>query len=141
MKLSHIFILVIIAVAAAIIISTFGDASKYVTFKDAIEMAEDGNKEDIHVIGKLKKDSFGNILGLVEDKQSKPMLLSFPMVDSLGVEATVVLYDYPKPNEMKMAEKIVVVGHYETAKKIFLAQKINSKCPSKYKENQKFETK
>ena len=41
MKISHIILLIIIAVAIGVIISTSGDASKYVTFKEAKEIALD----------------------------------------------------------------------------------------------------
>ena len=42
MKATHIILIVIIAVAIGVIISTTGDASKYVSFKEAYQMAKDG---------------------------------------------------------------------------------------------------
>ena len=57
MKKSHILILVVIAAAIAIIVSTAGDASTYVTFDEAQAMWTSGNKKEIHVVGELKKDA------------------------------------------------------------------------------------
>ena len=56
MKRSHIIAIIVIAVAAAIIISSTGDAGTYVSFSEAREMASQGKKADIHVVGQLMKD-------------------------------------------------------------------------------------
>jgi cytochrome c-type biogenesis protein CcmE len=58
MKKSHIVILIVIAAAIAIIVSTAGDASTYVGFDEAYSMATSGNTKEIHVVGELKKDAF-----------------------------------------------------------------------------------
>ena len=55
MKKSHIIGLIVIAAAIGIIISTAGDASSYVTFDQAYQMASVGNKGSIHEVGELKK--------------------------------------------------------------------------------------
>ena len=62
MKKIQIFGLVIVAVAIGIIISTAGDASTYVNFSKAKEMAVSGDNESIHVVGTLKKNTAGQIL-------------------------------------------------------------------------------
>jgi cytochrome c-type biogenesis protein CcmE len=87
MKKSHIVILVVIAAAIAIIISTAGDASTYVGFDEAQSMSTAGIKKEIHVVGELKKDTSGEIVGLEEgaDKVS----FSFIMVDEQGKEQKV----------------------------------------------------
>ena len=59
MKKSHIIAVVVIAAAIAIIVSTAGDASTYVNFDQAYEMASTGNTTSIHVVGELKKDENG----------------------------------------------------------------------------------
>ena len=58
MKKSSIVGIVVIAVAVVIIISTAGDASSYVSFDEAYEMAENGKTDKVHVVGELKKDPF-----------------------------------------------------------------------------------
>jgi len=56
MKTSHLFGLIIVAVAITVIVSTAGDASQYVTFREANALATGGNTEKVHVVGELKKD-------------------------------------------------------------------------------------
>ena len=129
MKKSHILIIVVIAAAIGIIITTAGDASTYVSFNDAYQMASEGNENSIHVVGQLKKDASGHIVGIEEgaDKVS----FSFVMVDDQGKEQKVD-YNQPIPADFIRSEKVVVVGHY--AGDVFKAAKILLKCPSKYQE-------
>jgi len=130
MKKSHIFGILIIAVAITIIISTAGDASSYVNFTEAKEMAINGKTSMIHVVGVLKKDEVGNIVGInaSEDKLS----FSFIMVDDKGVEQT-VFHNEPIPTDFTKSEQVVVVGNFKA--ETFVADKILLKCPSKYQEN------
>ena len=129
MKKSHIFIILIIAVAIAIVISTGNDASTYVSFSDAYQMASNGNMSSIHVVGELKKDALGNVVGIYEgaDKVS----FTFVMIDEQQKEQ-VVQYNQPMPPDFTKSEKVVVVGHYSGDN--FIAEKILLKCPSKYQE-------
>jgi cytochrome c-type biogenesis protein CcmE len=129
MKKSHILIIVVIAVAIGIIITTAGDASTYVNFDQAYELATAGNKKDIHVVGTLKKDGSGQVIGIEEgmDKVS----FSFIMLDDNGKEQKVD-YNEPMPPDFTRSEKVVVVGSY--AGETFKASKILLKCPSKYQE-------
>ncbi len=129
MKKSHIFIILIIAVAIAIVISTGNDASTYVSFSDAYQMASTGNTSSIHVVGELKKDALGNVVGIYEgaDKVS----FTFVMIDDQQKEQ-VVQYNQPMPADFTKSEKVVVVGHYSGDN--FIAEKILLKCPSKYQE-------
>jgi cytochrome c-type biogenesis protein CcmE len=129
MKKSHIFIIVVIAAAIAIIISTADDASVYATFSDAYKMASNGNTASIHVVGELTKSINGNVIGIQEgaDKVS----FTFVMVDDQQKQQ-VVQYNQPMPADFTKSEKVVVVGHYQGD--VFLAEKILLKCPSKYQE-------
>lgn len=129
MKKSHILILVVIAAAIAIIVSTAGDASTYVGFDEAIAMSTSGNKKEIHVVGELKKDSQGKIIGIEEG--SDRVSFSFVMIDDKGKEQKVI-YNQPMPADFTRSEKVVVVGSYDN--EIFKASKILLKCPSKYQE-------
>ncbi len=129
MKKSHILIIVIIAAAIAIIISTAGDASTYASFGDAQEMALTGNKSSIHVVGQLTKDRNGRVIG-IEDGADK-VSFSFVMIDEKGEEQKVE-YNQPMPADFARSEKVVVVGHF--VGEVFKAEKILLKCPSKYQE-------
>ncbi|WP_258102702.1 cytochrome c maturation protein CcmE [Marinoscillum sp. MHG1-6] len=129
MKKTHIIGILVIAVAIIVIISTAGDASAYVTFKEAKEMYDHGNKNKIHVVGTLKKAENGDILGI----QTSPDMLSFKftMLDENNFEQE-VFHPNPMPTDFLRSEQVVVVGSYENGK--FIADKILLKCPSKYQE-------
>jgi cytochrome c-type biogenesis protein CcmE len=129
MKKSHIIIIIVIASAVGILISTAEDASSYVSFSEAYQMASAGNKKDIHVVGELKKNAAGEIIGIEEgaDKVS----FSFIMIDDKGKEQK-VNYNQPMPADFTKSEKVVVIGTYNGD--TFNASKILLKCPSKYQE-------
>jgi cytochrome c-type biogenesis protein CcmE len=131
MKKTHIFGIVIIAIAVMIIIITAGDASTYVTFLEAKKMASEGNNKKIHVVGQLKKDEDNNVTGLqvTEDKLS----VSFLMVDSENTEQK-VYYNEPMPPDLMRSEQVVVIGSFK--ENVFVADKILLKCPSKYQEEE-----
>ena len=131
MKKTHIFGIVIIAIAVMIIIITAGDASTYVTFREAVKMAADGNNKKIHVVGQLKKDKEGNVQGLqvTEDKLS----VSFLMIDNENFEQK-IYYNEPMPSDLQRSEQVVVIGSFK--EDVFVADKILLKCPSKYQEEE-----
>lgn len=129
MKVSHIIAIVVIAAGIAIIIATTGDASTYVSFDQAYEMASTGNKTQIHVVGDLKKDASGNIVGI--EKSADMLSFSFILVDENQKEQT-VYYNEPMPPDFTRSEKVVVIGGYQNDS--FVASKILLKCPSKYQE-------
>ena len=129
MKKSSIIGIVVIAVAIGIIISTQSSASSYVSFGEAQEMAESGSSKKIHVVGELKKNPQGQVVGVnpSDDKLS----VSFVMLDDNNVEQT-VFYNEPMPSDFLRSEKVVVIGSYRNDR--FVADKILLKCPSKYEE-------
>ena len=129
MKLSHIIAIVVIAVAITIIIFTAGDASTYVNFDQAHEMASTGNETPIHVVGQLKKDDSGQVVGL-ENSEDK-LSFSFILVDDNKKEQKVI-YNEPMPPDFLKSEKVVVIGGYQRDQ--FVAKKILLKCPSKYQD-------
>jgi cytochrome c-type biogenesis protein CcmE len=130
MKKSHILGIIVIAVAIMIIVSTAGDASSYVTFKEAYTMAEKGKATKIHVVGTLKKNEANEIVGIEpgEDKLS----FSFVMLDE-NQEEQKVYYKEPMPADFLRSEQVVVIGSYNND--LFIADKILLKCPSKYQED------
>ena len=129
MKKSYIFAIVIIAAAIMMIISTAGDASSYVSFNEAQKLADQGSNNLIHVVGTLKKDQSGHIVGLAP-AQNK-LSFSFIMVDENGFEQK-VFYNEPMPADFTKSEQVVVIGSYKN--ETFVADKILMKCPSKYQE-------
>ncbi|SOE22921.1 cytochrome c-type biogenesis protein CcmE [Spirosomataceae bacterium TFI 002] len=131
MKKSHIIALGVIAIAIVMIISMVGDASTYASFKDAKDLAENGNNNAVHVVGELKKGPTGDILGMKYDPIQNPNIFEFVMIDSLNIESRVVL-NKPKPQDLDKSEKVVVVGKMDLANNYFAADQILLKCPSKY---------
>lgn len=129
MKKSHILIILAIGAAIAIIATSAADTSSYVTFDDAYQLASNGNDADIHVVGELKKDADGNVVGI--QPGADMVSFSFVMVDDNKKEQ-VVHYNEPMPQDFTKSEKVVVVGHYRGD--TFIAEKILLKCPSKYQE-------
>ena len=129
MKRSHIIGIIIIAAAIGIIISTAGDASSYVTFDVAQEMAANGNTKSIHVVGELTKDSSGEVTGIYPSPDK--LSFRFIMQDENGKQQE-VFYNEPIPPDFKRSEKVVVIGSYN--ENVFVADKILMKCPSKYQE-------
>ena len=107
MKKSHILGIVVIAIAVMIILSTAGDASTYVTFKDAKEMALEGNNNKIHIVGELTKDSNGTVVGL--QRSDDLLSFSFEMEDDDKMVQK-VYYSEPMPHDFLRSEKIVVIG-------------------------------
>lgn len=130
MKKGHVIGLAVIAIAIVIIMSSIGDASSYENFATALEMKQNGEDKAIHVVGKLKKDTSGEVQGIEvrEDKTS----FTFLLVDTEGTEQK-VFYNQPVPADFQRSEQVVVIGSYRD-KEIFVADKILMKCPSKYQE-------
>lgn len=136
MKKIHIFGVAIIAVAIGIIVSTAGDASTYVNFTQAAELAQSGDNGSIHVVGKLKKDANGQIVEMAYQPELDPNYFVFKLLDNNNLEQKVI-YRSPKPQDFDKSEQVVVIGRME--KDHFEAEKILLKCPSKYN-NEKLET-
>ena len=133
MKKTHIIGIIIIALAIGIIMTTAGDASTYVSFSEAIELAEDGNAKKVHVVGRLKKDEAGHIVGMQYDPLKDPNYFSFILSDTNKLEQRVVYFN-PKPQDFERSEQVVITGNMKND--VFIADKILLKCPSKYTENE-----
>lgn len=129
MKKTHILLIIVLAGAIGILISTAGDASNYVGFTEAHEMATAGNNKEIHVVGELTKDASGKVTGI--ETGADKVSFSFVLVDADGKHQKVD-YNQPMPQDFIKSEKVVVIGRYEGD--TFKASKILLKCPSKYQE-------
>ncbi|TAF63268.1 MAG: cytochrome c maturation protein CcmE [Cytophagales bacterium] len=132
MKPIHIVAILVVAVAVFMLVSTAGDASKYVSFKEAKQLEQSGDDSPVHIVGQLKKDAKGNILGMEYNPQKDPNYFSFVIVDNNG-EANKVIYDNPKPADFERSEQVVIIGTMKNGQ--FYASQILMKCPSKYQEN------
>ena len=119
MKKTSIFGIVVIAIAIAIIICTYGSSSSYGTFKDA-----QNTSGELHVIGHIDKQK-----DMVYDAAKDANYFSFYMRDTIGNECKVV-YNNTKPEDFDKSDKIVLVGKMD--KNEFHASTILMKCPSKY---------
>ena len=129
MKNTSAISIVFISMIVIIIISTFGDASTYVTFSKAKNVYESGSLTKFHVVGKLNKDEENNIEGL--KKGDDKMSFTFQMIDEDGMKEN-VFYGEPMPPDFLLSEQVVVIGGYEN--NTFVADDILLKCPSKYTE-------
>lgn len=130
MKKSHIFGIIVIAIAITIIISSTGDAGTYVNFSEALELREKGDDRQVHVVGQLKKVD-GKISGIMESPDK--MSFYFTMVDKNNMEQK-VFHPNPIPNDLLRSEEVVIIGYYK--KDTFIAKDILLKCPSKYTEEE-----
>tara|TARA_B100000925_G_scaffold227734_1_gene176245 strand:+ start:387 stop:791 length:405 start_codon:yes stop_codon:yes gene_type:complete len=129
MKNTSAISIVFISIIVIIIISTFGDASTYVTFSKAKDVYQSGSLTKFHVVGKLNKDEDNKIEGLM--KSDDKMSFTFQMIDEDGMKEK-VFYGEPMPPDFLLSEQVVVIGGYEN--NTFVADDILLKCPSKYTE-------
>lgn len=119
MKKTSIFGIVVIAIAIAIIICTYGSSSSYGTFKDA-----QNTTGELHIIGHVDKQK-----DMVYDATKDANYFSFYMRDTIGNECKVI-YTSTKPEDFDKSDKIVLVGKMSNNE--FHASTILLKCPSKY---------
>lgn len=129
MKKAHIFAIAIIAIAAAIILSTTADASVYVGFGEARQRAAEGNTTKVHVVGKLPRDTQNKPVGLEYDPMVDPNYFAFTLIDTTHLAQRVV-YNNPKPQDFDKSEQVVITGCMKGD--VFMADNILLKCPSKY---------
>lgn len=119
MKKSSIFGLIIIAIAIAVIISTYSSSSTYGSFNDA-----KNTNSELQIIGHLDKQK-----QLFYDAAKDANYFSFYMKDKKGEECKVV-FTGTKPQDFERSEQIVLTGQMMGNE--FHASKILMKCPSKY---------
>jgi cytochrome c-type biogenesis protein CcmE len=136
MKLSHIIGIIVIAVAIAVIISASASSSTYVSFREATQRQQNGLNDEVHVVGKLKKNPAGQIIGMAYHPEIDPNRFSFVLVDNNKEEQTVTFND-AKPQDFDKSEQLVIIGKMKSGH--FHASKILMKCPSKYQEEGKFQ--
>lgn len=125
MKKIHIILLVFIAIAIGVLISFLNITTTY----DTVQTAMDKPGKFVHLMARWDKTQ-----PLEYDAIKDPNYLSFTAVDTLG-KSVKVIYHNPKPENFEMSEKMVLQGKYEDG--IFNCKTIQTKCPSKYKDDMK----
>ncbi len=127
MKKTHIIGIVIIAVAVAFILSSVSKSSSYAEFDDAF----DNPGKEYHVVGTLDKSA-----EIIYNPEVNPNLTQFTMIDGKGEKRTVML-NKSKPQDFERSESVVIIGKANGDN--FHASEMLMKCPSKYKEQGKFQ--
>ncbi|NNE34648.1 MAG: cytochrome c maturation protein CcmE [Rhodothermales bacterium] len=121
MKLRPIIGLVLLVGFTFFLLRSFGgQIGAYMDF----DQARDSNDKVVHVVGQWVAEE-----GLEYNPENN--ILSFQMRDEIG-NVREVHYMNPKPANFEEAEKLVIEGSAQG--EIFVADKILTKCPSKYNE-------
>ncbi len=123
MKLKHILIILVVAVALGVIISTFTNTSTYADFAKA--STKPGR--EMHVIGTLDTTE-----PIIYDTRVNANAFSFYMIDKKG-EKRKVIHKNNKPQDFEKSEQVVVIGSMQGD--TFLASSLLLKCPSKYNDD------
>lgn len=127
MKKSHIIGIVLIAVAVGFILSSVSKSSSYADFSDAFS----NPGKEYHVVGTLDKTA-----EIIYNPSENPNLTQFTMIDGTGEHRTVML-NKSKPQDFERSESVVLIG--KARGDHFVATDMLMKCPSKYKQEGKFE--
>lgn len=127
MKRSHIIAIVVIAIGATFMIASVSDSSSYADFAEAFE----NPGKEYHVVGTLDRTA-----DIIYNPEDNPNLTGFTMIDNVG-EKRVVWLNKSKPQDFERSESLVLIG--KASGEEFHAADMLMKCPSKYKEEQKFE--
>ncbi|MGB6035047.1 MAG: cytochrome c maturation protein CcmE [Cryomorphaceae bacterium] len=127
MKKTHIIAIVFIGVAMAFIIGSVNDSSSYADFDEAFENPQ----KEYHVVGELDRSA-----EIAYNPEINPNITKFTMVDKKGERRKVIL-NKSKPQDFERSESVVLIGKANGDE--FHATEMLMKCPSKYKEEGKFE--
>jgi hypothetical protein len=125
MKKIHIILLVLIAAAIGGL-TTFLRAT---TTYDTVQTAKDKPGKFVHLMARWDRSQ-----PIEYDALKDPNYLSFVAVDTLG-QSVKVIYRDPKPENFEISERLVLKGKYRDG--FFDCKSIQTKCPSKYKDDLK----
>ena len=118
-----IFIAIMVLLVIAVLSISDNIFSPYVTFK----YAKENPAKYVQIIGKQAKDN----------KPSQDISgFTFILTDESNGELT-VFHNGVKPQNFEHAEQVVILGKYSLEKKLFEADKVLTKCPSKYQKEEK----
>ncbi len=127
MRRSHIIALLVIAIVAAFMVASFSDSSSYADFAEAFANPD----REYHVVGTLDRSE-----DIIYDPEVNANLTRFTMIDNNG-ERREVFLNKSKPQDFERSESLVLIG--KAREESFYATDMLMKCPSKYKEEQRFE--
>lgn len=113
-----VFVIGLVLLVAAILALSDDIFSPYVTF----QYAEEHPGKYVQVIGKRSRDT-----SVVHDASG----FTFTLVDDSGKSIT-AFHKGVKPQNFEHTEQVVLLGRFSSEKKIFEADKVLVKCPSKY---------
>jgi cytochrome c-type biogenesis protein CcmE len=122
MKKIHIILLVLTAAAIAVLVSFLQTTTTY----DTVAIAKSKPGKFVHLMAKWDKSE-----PMEYDAIKNPNYLTFTAIDTLG-DKVKVIYHSPKPENFELSERLVMKGKYEEGQ--FVCQSIQTKCPSKYKD-------
>jgi CcmE len=123
MKKIHIILLIFIAGAIAVLITFLKTTTTY----DTIETAMNKPGKFVHLMARWDRSQ-----PIEYDALKDPNYLSFTAVDTLG-KSIKVIYHNPKPENFEISERLVLKGKYQDG--YFDCDGIQTKCPSKYKDD------
>ncbi|HYC39220.1 MAG TPA: cytochrome c maturation protein CcmE [Chitinophagaceae bacterium] len=125
MKKTHIVLLVMIAGAIAVLVSFLETSATYETIAGA--RAQPG--KFVHVAAQLDRSQ-----PMEYDELKDPNYLSFHAIDSTG-ERMRVVYRKGRIENLEISERVVLEGRFEGDH--FECKRVQTKCPSKYKDDLK----
>jgi len=117
------FIIGLVLLIAAILSLSDDLFSPYVTF----QYAEKHPGKYVQILGKRAKDS-----EVIHSASG----FTFTLTDDAGSMLT-AFHNGVKPQNFEHTEQVVLLGKYSAQKKIFEADKVLVKCPSKYQKEKK----
>lgn len=124
MKRIQVIGIVVIAIAIGIIIASLGDSSSYEDFS----VAQENPEREYHIVGKLVEKE-----KMVYNPEMDANYFEFRLQDNKGTTQKVI-YKGVKPQDFERSDQVVIIG--KMGNECFEAQKILTKCPSKYVENE-----
>ena len=125
MKKIHIILLVLIAASIGVLVSFLKIAAPYAS----IAVAKSNPGKFVHVAAQLDKS-----VPLEYNAKENANLLSFVAIDSTGEKMKVIYRDGMIPN-LEISDRIVLEGKYQDNH--FECERVQTKCPSKYKDDMK----
>jgi cytochrome c-type biogenesis protein CcmE len=118
-------VVVAVVIGLLIAVSFSGSTSDYLTIAQ-VRALEPEQTRDSRVAGEIVPDSV--------DYDTGELHLTFSIQDETG--ALPISYHGPQPDMLVDAVEAVAIGKYDTAGKVFIAEELLMKCPSKYEEKE-----
>lgn len=114
-----------------LMVSSFNNAKTYyMTISEVTDSADKGK------LGEQNLKVSGKLVGQSVKWDSSKVELKFELISEDQNKTMPVLYKGVKPDNFNEGIEVIVDGKY-TVEQVFLADKVMTKCPSKYEEQQK----